>query len=88
MAGDEGGITDEDFHDAVQEHKINLLQEHKINILQYINTEIMYISFISFCGVEPALQTGYCYSRADLHISGGLCPAIAHGTGLLTIWHR
>jgi hypothetical protein len=80
MAGDKGGITDEDFHDAVQ--------EHKINILQYINTEIVFISFISFCGVEPALQTGYCYSRADLHISGGHCPAIAHGTGLLTIWHR
>jgi hypothetical protein len=38
MAGDKGGITDEDFHDAVQ--------EHKINILQYINKEIVFISFL------------------------------------------
>jgi hypothetical protein len=38
MADDKGGITDEDFHDAVQ--------EHKINILQYINKEIVFISFL------------------------------------------
>jgi hypothetical protein len=56
MADDEGGMSDEDFHDAVQEHKISMLQEHKINVLQYINTEIMYISFCSSCRVEPALQ--------------------------------